>query len=176
MSPLNYMFNTDRHLPRRISALAFSYLLLTSLSFSQPVHTELPAVSTSSPAKKIEWRTDLDAALAEAKQHNKLVLLRFTAEWCAPCRVMDARVWPDSAVQTALAEKYLIVKSDIDVEGSEVIARKYGVQAIPTLLVLDSDGNELERGGFMSSQELIKFLESAAKTKGESDPPGGVSS
>lgn len=108
--------------------------------------------------KAMEWRTDLGAALADAASTNQNVLLRFTATWCAPCRVMDIRVWPDATVQAALADGYIIVKSDIDEESSQLLARNYGVRGVPTLLLLDSAGKEISRAGFMSSPETVKFL------------------
>lgn len=143
-------------------------LVLVALAYPLAAPAEPDATSTTASSKQLKWHTDLDAALAEAKAQNKLVLLRFTADWCAPCRVMDARVWPDSAVQAALADKYLIVKSDIDIEASYATARKYGVQGVPTLITLDGNGEEIDRAGFMSSPQLINFLETSAKTIGES--------
>lgn len=88
------------------------------------------------------------------------MLLRFTATWCAPCRVMDARVWTDPDVKSAVADKFIIVKSDIDEEPSRVLAEKYGVRGVPALLLLDGTGKEIARGGFMSSPETVKFLKS----------------
>jgi thioredoxin-related protein len=57
------------------------------------------------------------------------------------------------------------VKSDIDEEPSQLLAQKYGVRGVPTLLLLDSTGKEIGRGGFMSSPETVKFLKTpGAKT------------
>lgn len=127
-----------------------------------------PAIAAPAPAaskEKTAWRTDLTAALADATLQNKTVLLRFTANWCGPCRVMDARVWPDPTVQAALDKKFISVKSDVDEEASQVLAQKYGIRGVPTLLLLDGKGTEITRGGFMSSPEMVKFLESSGKSR-----------
>jgi len=137
-------------------ALAFAAVAAIQSARSQTVET-----SPHAEDKAIAWRSDLASTLAEAGKQDKLVLLRFSAEWCAPCRVMDARVWSDVAVQAKLAENYLPVKADVDDEASVSIARRYGVQAVPTLLILDTNGHELARGGFMSSPKMIKFLDSS---------------
>lgn len=160
---------------RWISAGLCCGLLLGSMAWFESVRAE-PPVSPSAVKTKVEWHTNLDATLAEAKKQDRRVLLRFTASWCAPCRVMDARVWPDSAVQSALADKYLIVKADVDTDGSQAVIRKYGIQAVPTLLLLDSNGKELDRAGFLSSRELIKFLDDGSNAPGESEQPADTSS
>jgi thiol:disulfide interchange protein len=150
------------------SHTALNAKVLACLFFATIAAT--PSASAESAAavvakKKLEWRSDLPAALADAAKQNKTVLLRFTATWCGPCRVMDARVWTDPTVQAELSAKHIIVKSDIDDEASQLLAQKYGVRGVPTLLLLDSAGKETGRGGFMSSPETVKFLKSAgAKT------------
>ena len=42
------------------------------------------ASGAEAPASAIAWRTDLDAALAEARASNKRVLVDFSADWCPP--------------------------------------------------------------------------------------------
>ncbi len=138
---------------KTVAALLFATLAATSPASAAPVTTASKEIS--------EWRTDLPAALADAAKQNKTVLLRFTANWCAPCRVMDARVWPDPAVQAALAKKFIIVKSDVDEEASQVLAQKDSIRGVPTLLLLDGKGTEITRGGFMSSTEMEKFLDTS---------------
>ncbi len=135
---------------------ALAGALLAALSSTPAAFAGAAAASDSKT--KTEWRTDFPAALADAAKQNKTVLLRFTATWCGPCRVMDARVWPDPAVQAELAEKYISVKSDIDEKANQLLAQKYGVRGVPTLLLLDSTGMEIARSGFMSAPATVKFL------------------
>lgn len=125
------------------------------------------AIAETAQAKAedtIPWQSDLNTAFSEAKKQNKNVLLRFSAEWCPPCRVMDIRVWPDESVQFALASDYVAVKADIDTESGQALAAKYHIVGVPTLILLDPDGNELSRGSFMSSPELVDFLKSPVET------------
>lgn len=143
--PINKFFAV-----RTVATLLFGALAATSPAIAAP-----PATASD---EKTTWRTDLPAALAEAAKQDKTVLLRFTANWCGPCRVMDARVWPDQSVQAELADKFIIVKRDIDEEQSIAIAQKYGVRGVPTILLLDSNGKEIARSGFMSSPETVRFL------------------
>ena len=146
-----------------LASRALACALLAAISSTPAAFAGSSALLVSE--KKVEWRTDLPAALADAAKQNKTVLLRFTATWCGPCRVMEARVWPDPTVQAELADKYIGVKGDTDEEASQILARKYGVRAVPTLLLLESTGKEIGRGGFMSSPETVKFLKAhGAKT------------
>lgn len=113
--------------------------------------------STSTAAEPV-WQTNYKEALALAAERNRPVLLRFTAEWCVPCQVMDRSVFADRQVQAALAEHVIPLKLDIDEERSADVARRFGVRGIPTLLLVDAGGEELARGGFMSAEALEEFL------------------
>ncbi len=174
MKPLNSPKKASSKAPRWLGTGLLSALLLTTSAYGMSAQTEIQVTATTAPVTQMEWRTDLDATLTEAQKEDKLVLLRFTADWCAPCRVMDARVWPETKVQSALKEKYLIVKSDIDIQANIASARKYGVHAVPTLLVLDGEGKEIQRGGFMSAEALLKFLDAAATATDESEATASV--
>lgn len=139
-----------------------SCLLSTILIAGGGLTTWAVAETSKAEAKAddIAWQSDLNSALSDAKKQNKKILLRFSADWCPPCRVMDIRVWPDPSIQSVLTKNYIPVIADVDEESSKELARKYRLAGVPTLIILDSDGKELSRGSFMNSPELVKFLNS----------------
>jgi thioredoxin 1 len=66
-------------------------------------------------------------------------LIDFYADWCGPCRVMGPVV---NELASDLQGRANVVKVDVD-ESPELAAR-YGVQSIPTFLVV-RDGKAAER-------------------------------
>ena len=67
------------------------------------------------------------------------VLVDLWAPWCGPCRMVSPAV---EQVGIRLAGRLKVVK--VDVDRSPGVSARYGVQAIPTLLLLQ-DGEERSR-------------------------------
>ena len=82
------------------------------------------------------------SSLAEAAGSNKLVLVDFYAEWCAACKLLEETALTDPSVTNAL-ENYIFLKVDTDIY--EAAASYYDVLGMPTLLVLNSAGDEIYR-------------------------------
>lgn len=81
-----------------------------------------------------------DALRREAAAADKLVFIDLYATWCGPCKRMEREVFsrPDIA---ALMERYAVAgKFDIDKPAGRSLARSYGVRAVPTCLILDTEG------------------------------------
>jgi len=117
------------------------------------------AADSTPAASRIAWRTDLESALHEARQTKRPVLVDFSADWCPPCIAMKHDVWPDDEVEHAVVGLYVPLLIDIDRHGD--VAERYGVEAIPTVLMLDGDGRVLRRANFLSASGLVQFLEEA---------------
>lgn len=122
-----------------------------------------------SPDQLPAWRESYEAALAESAESGKPVLIDFTASWCPPCRVMEAEVWPDEGVRSAIADRVIPLKLDVDEPTSSAAAQRYAVQYIPTILLVDATGTELARSGFMSADEITDFIQDNAPASPATD-------
>ena len=85
------------------------------------------------------------------------VVVDFYATWCGPCKWMAPHF---SELSRFYAEKMKFAKLDID---PNTIDDKYGIDAIPTLIVFKK-GKEITRNvGYLDKDELQKFIEDSLK-------------
>ena len=84
------------------------------------------------------------------------VLVDFWAPWCAPCRGFAPVL---EAFAREQAGRFVVLKLDTEAEPSA--GARFGIQAIPTL-VLFRDGREVQRmSGALPPQELRRFAAAA---------------
>jgi thiol:disulfide interchange protein len=115
-------------------------------------------------ADRLRW-SDYVTGLERASVEGRAVLANFTASWCGYCKKMDRTTWKSPAVIDRLAG---IVPVRVDVDetrprngqaGAELAAR-YGVQGTPTLILLDPDGQVIDRAsGYLDSRQLLEWLD-----------------
>jgi thiol:disulfide interchange protein len=97
-------------------------------------------------------------ALARARQEGKPVLLIFTAPWCGPCQKMKNEVYPSAPVQ-AVAGRLVWHTVDVDQRENQALARQHGVRSIPTLVIIDAEGQVKARiTGGRSPRDLAEWL------------------
>jgi thioredoxin 1 len=60
---------------------------------------------------------------------DKLVMVDFWAEWCGPCRMIAPAV---EEISKEFEGKVVVAKCDVD--SSTVVAAKFGIRNIPTVL------------------------------------------
>jgi thiol-disulfide isomerase/thioredoxin len=121
--------------PRTRSVLAAITL------FSGIVH----AVDAAAENAGVRFRPlSFEAACQAASDEKKIVFIDFFTTWCGPCKELDKTTWLDAAVGSLLRDKAVALKIDAEKEGKD-LARRYKINAYPTLLLLQPDGTELDR-------------------------------
>lgn len=105
---------------------------------------------------------NLDNALIKAKSEKKLVFVDAYATWCGPCKVMD-KVFEQNHVSDYFNDNYVNVKIDMDGPQGDLLLKKYGVVWLPTLLILNSEGEMVSKiDKLVSGEELISLAQEAS--------------
>lgn len=85
-----------------------------------------------------------DQALALSKATNKPIFIDFYATWCGTCLYFTKNVLTVPEVGAAMNASFINLKFDAEKGLGRQLAKKYGVVAYPTLLVVDASGNIIE--------------------------------
>ncbi len=112
---------------------------------------------------KISWLTDLPSALVKAKETGRPIMIDFYADWCGPCKMLDAETYSDDRVAAASTN---LVMVRIDVDRNQLLSSQYRVESIPTIVVLNAEGTEINRAvGFMGVGPMLTMIERATSKK-----------
>jgi thioredoxin-related protein len=96
-----------------------------------------------------------EAALKQAGEQHKIVLIDFFTIWCGPCKLMDATTWRDPAVISLLNDK--VVALQVDAEKETALADKFSVNSYPTMVMVKPDGTVLDTlSGYLDAKTFIK--------------------
>lgn len=141
-------------LKKFVGVLAFLvglYLLLGTILtrglILPPVAKWLPTVGISGSDVKgptINWGTDLEAGLAQARVEGRPVIIDTWATWCVNCKVLDKKTFAHPDV-IAEADRFVPLKIQLETAGSPItkdfMARfELAHYSLPTTLLLDSTG------------------------------------
>jgi thiol:disulfide interchange protein DsbD len=154
---------------RKIVLILIFSLLLGCIgeedSIKTPEPTETPAI-TETPKEKtsITWVYDVEEAKEIAKNGNKLILIDFNADNCGWCRKLEEITYKEEGVIKLVNENFVPVFFDLDIKANkEIYVQKYQVyvhDALPTLLILDSEGKALYRiTGYKTGEQLTELLD-----------------
>lgn len=124
--------------------------LLVLMFLAVPAMGDLPPAMTDMPyAQAIEQNDE---------QGSRLLIVKFTAEWCGPCKMMDRTTWSDEGTVQYLKDNHITVIS-VDVDQQPEISAQNTIRAMPTMVVFKG-GQEFDRQvGAMNSEKLVDWLD-----------------
>ncbi|NJB87095.1 thiol-disulfide isomerase/thioredoxin [Lewinella marina] len=103
-------------------------------------------VSSALSAQGIQFfEGSWDEALAKAAAEDKLIFVDAYAEWCGPCKVMAANVFPDAEVGTFFNANFVNVQYDMEKPESAAFREFHRAPAFPTLLFIDANNEPVHR-------------------------------
>ena len=120
----------------------------------------VPAAASGIPRcgnchQPLPWIADVgDDSFAEAA--SVPVVVDLWAPWCGPCRMVSPAL---EEVAATLAGRVKLVK--VNVDSSPQVQERFGVRAIPTLIVLRQGQVAARRSGAAPAADLRAWVESA---------------
>ncbi len=122
----------------------------------------LASFSVSAQGIAFEHDLALADALKKAKAESKIVFMDAYTTWCGPCKMMAARVFPDSAVGALFNSKFVNLKMDMEKGEGPALALRYGVEYYPSLLFLNAEGALVHKAvGYHNAEDFIKLAKTA---------------
>ncbi len=106
----------------------------------------------------------LAEALRKADQEKKPVMIDFFTDWCRWCDTLDVRTYTDADVAAFVNANVVPIKIDAEKGEGIDIAKRYGVNGYPTILLINSDGAEIDRVlGYVPPKPFLSTLQSYLK-------------
>ena len=121
----------------------------------------LPAVASGTPRcgnchRPLPWIVDAtDDTFADvAEKASVPVVVDLWAPWCGPCRMVSPAL---AEVAGQLAGRVKLVK--VNVDSSPRLQQRFGVQAIPTLLIIRDGQVAAQRAGAAPAADMRAWVE-----------------
>jgi len=141
-------------------ALWLSATLVAQQPAPQPITLSItpqpvPVVIGSQDASKFEWLTDMDQAMEQAKKRDLPLMVVFSgSDWCGWCKKLDQEVFQQQEFQDYARTRVISVmldtpRSQLSNKPHKAIMEKYGVEGFPSVILLDKEGTQIGKGGYV---------------------------
>ncbi|MBK7095825.1 MAG: thioredoxin family protein [Saprospiraceae bacterium] len=148
------------------------------MEFKTTISVLLFIFSSSLLFSQTNWTLNYDNSLVTAKKDHKPVLLLFTgSDWCPPCKMLEKNILASPEFEEYANKNLVLVKADFPRRPENQLSekqrshndnlnRKFGIRGFPTVLILDYEGNELNRVvGYPGTSASVFIQNIVEKTK-----------
>jgi len=147
---------SNKTLPAALFCVALLSAIPRPLVSASPEARHSVIWSFTFSGKDASVSPQLDEVLASARAAQRPVMIDFSAEWCAACRLLDRNTFtaPDVIRQ---ASRFITIRIDLTNvdDATEVLAKRFGVLGLPTLAFVSS------RGTVLASSNLLGLVDAS---------------
>lgn len=122
-----------------------------------------PANTSAEAGGKVKFESYSDSTFQAAKGQKKIII-DFYADWCIPCKELDAMTFVDPNV-VAASKDFVSLKADLTKSGdalSKKLTTDFNIKGVPTVLIFNEKGEEVYRlTGFVNGEEFLKLMKKA---------------
>jgi len=142
-----YLFLSRGPRGRAMRIACASLLLVAGAAFAIPTRK----------GAEVSWEKYESSKVTAA---GKPVIIDFYATWCIPCKELDDRTFSDKRVAGEL-DRFTRVKADLtnaDDPAVQQLTKQYGIVGVPTIVFIDSTGQEkrdLRLTGFEKAEPFL---------------------
>jgi thiol:disulfide interchange protein DsbD len=130
----------------------------------------LPGFNTDT-GKLIDWQNYDTTEIKNAIDNKRPVLIKFTADWCTSCVVVERLVFKQKDIAELIKQKNaLAVKADTTLAGTQAtldMANIYNEPGVPVTVLLLPDKKEVHLRGLFSKNKLVDILNDLPDKKSE---------
>ena len=135
----------------RIFKIAFSIIIM-----AVAIYSLIP-----SRTQEINWKPYTANTSLASLGTSKGMIIDFYADWCIPCKELDASTFRDPSVINT-AKDFLTFKANMTKSLSpevEALRNKYDIVGVPTVIIVNSKGQEVKRlTGYVDANQFLQIL------------------
>ena len=136
-----------------------------NLGSPQTGTSQASSTTHSSDFMRVRDLADFEQKLAAANAAGKSVMVDLYADWCVACKEFEKYTFPAPEVKAALANTVLMQIDLTDNTPTNLAFQQhFDVKGLPTILLFDTNGKELNRArvtGFMNAEKFAAHVNQA---------------
>jgi len=109
----------------------------------------------------LRWKPYAKETVAAASSRQQPVMIDFYADWCLPCKELDAKTFTDERVRVE-GKRFMRLKVNLtnaDDPLSSELSKQYAILGVPTIVFLDGLGKEVTAARLTGFEGPGRFLE-----------------
>ena len=131
--------------------------------------TAIVALTSMAAADHVNWQTNLETSLSTANSSGRLVLMKFTADWCGYCKKMERETFTRPTVAQLVNSQFVPVL--VDADQHKDLVKHLKIAGLPAILIVSPEMVILHRiSGYQSEAKLLPELQKVLAEHGRKAP------